>query len=99
MYDVAFEDNAGICQLKELLKICAFHQCFRPNKFWSFWLFFFFMSKICFLSKLTLFNFRCQKISFLCKHNLFTDEKYRQWNLDNKVIVFHESISCLVKCS
>ena len=57
MYDVAFEDNAGICQLKELLKICAFHQCFRPNKFWSFWLFFFFYEQDMFFIKINAIQF------------------------------------------
>ena len=28
----------------------------------------------------------------------FIDEKGTQWNLDTKVKVFHESISCFMKC-
>ena len=47
-----------------------------------------------------LINFRCQKTSFLYKHIFLVDyEKYTQWNLDTKVKVFHESISCFMKCS
>ena len=44
-----------------------------------------------------LLDFRCQKISFLCKHNFCIDEKNAQWMLDTKVKVFHESISCFMK--
>ena len=36
-------------------------------------------------------------ISFLYKHNFFIDDKYMQLNLDTKVKVFHESISCFMK--
>ena len=28
----------------------------------------------------------------------FNDEKHTQWNLDTKVKIFHESISCFMKC-
>ena len=34
----------------------------------------------------------------LCKHNFFIDEKRTQLNLDTKVKVFHESISCFMNC-
>ena len=56
------------------------------------------MSNKYYLSKLILLNFRCQKISFLCKHHFFIDEKQTQWNLDAKVRAFHKSISCFMKC-
>ena len=46
---------------------------------------------------LMLLIFPCQKISFLCKHNFFNDEKQTQWNLDAKAKVFHDSISCFMK--
>ena len=36
-------------------------------------------------------------ISFLGKHIFFNDEKRKQWNLNTKVKVFHESISCFMK--
>ena len=51
------------------------------------------------LSKLMLLDFRCQKISFLCKHNFCIDEKHTQWHWDTKVKVFHESISWFIKCT
>ena len=38
------------------------------------------------------------KISFLCKHNFFNvDYKHTQRNLDTKVKVFDEVISCFMK--
>ena len=59
--------------------------------------FVFVLSNKYYLSKLMLLDFRCQKISFLCKHNFCIDEKNAQWMLDTKVKVFHESISCFMK--
>ena len=55
--------------------------------------FFFVLSNKYYLSKLMLLDFRCQKISFLRKHNFCIDEKHTQWHWDTKVKVFHESIS------
>ena len=49
-------------------------------------------------SKLTLLDFRCQKISFLCKLNFCIDEKHTQWHWDTRVKVFHESLSRFMKC-
>ena len=70
------------------------------NTFWSFRIFFFsllWVTNIIYLN-LMLLNFHCQKIPFLCKHNFFIDEKHTQWNLNNKVKAFHESISFSMKC-
>ena len=60
--------------------------------------FVFVLSNKCYLSKLMLLDFHCQKISFLCKHNFCIDEKHTQWHWDTKVKVFHESISWFMKC-
>ena len=60
--------------------------------------FFFVLSNKYYLSKLMLLDFRCQKISFLRKHNFCIDEKHTQWHWDTKVKVFHESISWFMKC-
>ena len=59
-------------------------------------LFLFLSSK--YLSKLMLLDFRCQKISFLCKFNFCIHEKHTQWHGDTKVKVFRESISWFMKC-
>ena len=59
---------------------------------------FLFSSNKYYLLKLMLPDFRCQKISFLCKHNFCIDEKHTQWHWDTKVKVFHESISWFMKC-
>ena len=64
----------------------------------EFFVCFCFTSSRYYLSKLMPLNFGCQKISYLCKHNFFSDEKQTQWNLDSKVKVFHESISSFMKC-
>ena len=61
--------------------------------------FVFVLSNKYYLSKLMLLDFRCQKISFLCKHSFCIDEKHTQWHCDTKVKVFHESISWFMKCS
>ena len=81
----SFEENAGICQLTKVLKICqlmlfchfrfssmvSFRYVFVLLKYFCFC----FMSRKYYLSKLMLLNFCCQKISFLCKRNHFIDEK------------------------
>ena len=65
----------------------VFHTWFNAGTFWPFWLFFCFcfcfMRNKYYLPKLMLLNFR---------------RKYTQWNLDTKVYLFHESISCFMKC-
>ena len=60
--------------------------------------FVFVLSNKYYLSKLMLLDFRCQKISFLCKHNFCIDEKHTQWHWGTKVKVFHESILWFMKC-
>ena len=47
---------------------------------------FLFLSRKYYLSKLMLLDFRCQKISLLCKHNFFIDEKHTQWYWDTILI-------------
>ena len=44
-----------------------------------------------------IFSNKFYRISFLCKHNFFIDEKHAQWMLDTKVKVFHDSASCFMK--
>ena len=53
--------------------------CFMGNKYYS--------------SKLIPLTFCRQKISFLCKHIYFFNEKHTQWNLDTKVKAIHKSVS------
>ena len=45
------------------------------------------MNEEYYLSNLMLLRFRCQEISFLCKHIFFIDEKHTQWNLDTKKLL------------
>ena len=47
--------------------------------------FFFVLSNKYYLSKLMLLDFRCQKISFLRKHNFCIDEKHTQWHWDKSI--------------
>ena len=58
--------------------------------FWSFWVYFCscFMSNKYYLSKLMLLKFRCQKISFLCKHYFFIDEDQARCDLDTHLKYF-----------
>ena len=56
--------------------------------FLKFFFCFCFMSNKYYLSKLILLKFRCQKISFLCKHNFFIDGEDAQWNLDTELISY-----------
>ena len=72
----------------------GFWTWFHSDTFWYFRIFYF-----CFMSKkyfLILLNFTRYLSS--CKHNFCIDEKCTQWNLNTKVKVFHESISCFMKC-
>ena len=82
------ENNFGICQLTEVLKIYClmdfYRSCFPAMVLFKYFVDFFdffcfcFMSEKYYLSKLMLLCFRCQKISFLCKQNFFMDEKHKQ---------------------
>ena len=72
----------------------VFQPWFNSYTFWSFWIFF-----LCFLSNkyyIMLLNFKRYLFSIITI--FFIDEKGTQWNLDTKVKVFHESISCFMKC-
>ena len=81
------------------LSFLCFIRGFIKIHFGLFDFFVFVVSKKFYLSKLMLLDFRCQKISFLCKHSFCIDEKHTQWHCDTKVKVFHESISWFMKCS
>ena len=58
---------------------------------------FYFMSNRYYPNFWMLLNLRYQKTSFLCKHN-FLLMRTRAMKLDTKAKVFHESISCFMKC-
>ena len=76
-----------------LLLLLVFEHGFIQIRFGIFEFFCF-----CFMSHkyfLILLNFTRYLSS--CKHNFFIDEKRTQWNLNTKVKVFHESISCFMK--
>ena len=81
------------------LSFLFFSRGFIQIHFGLFDFFVFVLSNKYYLSKLMLLDFRCQKISFLCKHNFCIDEKHTQWHWDTKVKVFHESISWFIKCT
>ena len=94
------EDNAGICQLTEVLKITHtlpsflfFSHGFIQIRFGLFFFFFF-----CYLSKFNAINFSLSEDIFSLQTHFFIDEKHAQWNLDTKAKVFHEIISCFMKC-
>ena len=83
------------------LSFLCFIRGFIKIHFGLFDFFVFVVSKKFYLSKLMLLDFRCQKISFLCKHSFCIDEKHTQWHWDTKVKVFHEMPRKLyfMKCS
>ena len=63
----------------------------------SFSLFEFFC--FCFMSnKSCLMLLNSRRYPFSLNTIFFINEKHTQWNLDTKVKVFHESISCFMKC-
>ena len=78
-----------------LLPLLIFKHSFIMIRFGIFEFFYF-----CFMSnKYYLFNtIKFYKISFLYEHNFFIDEKCSQRNLNTTPKVFHESISCFMKC-
>ena len=80
------------------LPFLFFSHGFIQIRFGLFDFFVFVLSSKCYLSKLMLLRFCCQKISFLCKHNFCIDEKHTQWLWGTKGKVFHESISWVMKC-
>ena len=63
---------------------------------WIFLVFILWVTR-CYPNFWMLFNLRCQKTSFLCKHN-FLLMRTCAMKLDTKAKVFHESISCFMKC-
>ena len=81
------------------LSFLCFSRGFIQIHFGLFDFFCFVLSNKYYLSKLMLLDFRCQKIPFLCEHSFCIDEKHAQWHWDNKVKVFHESISWFMTCS
>ena len=88
----SFQDNAGIRQLAEVLKIC-WHMYFCCCWFLKMVSFSYVLVFLSFLHD----NNKFYMISFLGKHNFFIGEKHTQWMLDTKIKVFHESISCFMK--
>ena len=75
--------------------VAVFQPWFHSDTVWQFWFFCFcfcFMSNKYHLSKLMPLNFRAQKTPF------FIDDKHTQGNLDNKVKIFHGSISWFMEC-
>ena len=63
----------------------------------SFSLFEFFC--FCFMSnKSCLMLLNSRRYPFSLNTIFFINEKHTQWNLETKVKVFHESISCFIKC-
>ena len=76
----------------------CFQSWFHSERLGLFNFFVFVLSNKYYLSKSIYQDFRCQKISFLCKHNFCIDEKNAQWHWDTKIKMFHESISWSMKC-
>ena len=99
----SFEDNAGICQLTEVLKIC-YHihfcrSCFSTMVSFIYVLVFLNFFCFCFLSNkyyVMLLNFKRYFFSVI---TFSIDERGIPWNLDTKVKVFYKRISCFMKCA
>ena len=78
----------------------VFQPWFHSETFWSFWLFMFLILRVTNIiyQNLMQLSFHCQKTSSSVNTIFIIDEKHTQWNLDTKAKVFHEGISCFLKC-